>query len=249
MSIILFFIGVLMLLFAYLVGVKKMYNLISGVNTASARQKAKMNLPAMCKTLGIGLATIGFIFIISGGLGLVGINWAPIVSFAFLFLICWIMVIYIQRFDGNNYDEGGKPRKRYYITIFGVSALMVAILIFVSTLFLSTLSNPKITLTEDYIKIDGMYGTDIAKSDIIEVSLINQPVSFSAKTNGSAISGAYKGYFTSENYGPVLVFAKESSIPWICILRKDDKTVLLSLKDSDETIRFYNELLNWLDVN
>lgn len=249
MSIIQFFIGGLMLLIAYLVGVKKMYNLISGVNTASASQKAKMNLPALCKTVGIGLAAIGFVFIISGGLGLAGINWAPMVAFAFLFIICWIMVIYVQRFDGNNYDEGGKPKKRYYITIIGVSTLMVVVLIFVFTIFSSTSNSPEIAIKDDLLKIGGMYGTDIAKSDIIEVSLIKQPVYFSAKTNGSAVSGAYKGNFTSEQYGPVLVFAKESSLPWICILRKEDKTVLISLKNSDETNRLYTELSIWISGN
>lgn len=38
--IILFSVGGMMMLFAYLIGVRKMYNLISGINMATAKQKA-----------------------------------------------------------------------------------------------------------------------------------------------------------------------------------------------------------------
>jgi len=60
MPIILFGVGGMMLLFAYLIGVRKMYNLISGVNTATAEQKVKMALPALCRAMGIGFAVYLF---------------------------------------------------------------------------------------------------------------------------------------------------------------------------------------------
>lgn len=247
LPIILFGVGGMMLLFAYLIGVRKMYNLISGINTATAEQKAKMNLPAICRAMGIGFAIIGVVFLSAGGLVLIGIRWAVIAAFVILFAALWIMVIYVQRFDGNNFDETGRPTRRYRLTVFGVSALMTAVLVFVAVLFIVTIKNPTISFSEETMAIRGMYGTNIVKSEITEVALIDQPVSFSAKTNGSAVFGAYKGNFTSRQYGPVLVYAQESSIPWIRILRSDGKTVLISLQNPDETQKLYTELKKWMN--
>jgi uncharacterized membrane protein YozB (DUF420 family) len=247
MSTTLFGVGGMMLLFAYLIGVRKMYNLISGVNTATAEQKAKMNLPVICKTMGISFAISGTVFLISGALAAVGIAWVTAAAFGVFFLCMWITIVYIQRFDGNNFNEAGQPKKRYYFTVFGISALMIGVFAFVIVLFSSTISSPKIVFSEEAMKIKGMYGTDIAKSEITEVTLIDQPVPFSAKTNGSAVQGAYKGNFTSTQYGSVLVYAKESSLPWICILRNDDKVVLIALQNPDETNKLYAELKKWME--
>lgn len=246
MPIILFSVGGMMMLFAYLIGVRKMYNLISGINTATSEQKAKMDLPAICRAMGIGFAIIGTVFLIAGGLSSTGINWAPIAAFAILFAAIWIMIIYIQRFDGNNFDEIGHPTRRYRLIIFGVSGLMTAVFVFAVVLFIATVKSPTISFSGETMEIRGMYRTNIAKSEITEIALIDQPVSFSAKTNGSAVFGVYKGNFTSKQYGPVLVYAKDSSVPWICILRNDGKTVLISLQNPDETQKLYTGLKKWM---
>ena len=232
---------------AYLIGVKKMYNLISGINRKSTEQKSKMNLPAICAVVGIGFAAIGVVFLIFGVMAFIGISWAPLLSMAFLLIVNWAMIIYIQRFDGNNFYQGGQPRRGYYLKIVGISLLMIAVIVFIIVIFSATMDSPEINITRDNMAIAGMYGTEIEKTDIIEISLINQPLFFSTKTNGSSISGAYKGNFTSSQYGPVLVYVKDSSIPWISIVRKENKTVLISLQNSNETVRLYSELIAWID--
>ncbi len=247
-SVLFFGIGALMLLFAYLVGVRKMYQLISGINTASKDQRAKMDLPAICKSMGICFAVIGFIFILAGGMSLVGIDWAVEAAFMIFFIVIWFMVIYIQRFDGNNFNETGRPKVKYYITVLGVSAIMIVVIIFGVTLYSGTLSSPQITFSGDTLEISGMYGTNIGKPEISEITLLEQPISFSAKTNGSAVLGAYKGNFTSRQYGPVLVYVKEESVPWIMIQRREEKPIILSLKNSKETNELYMKLEEWLET-
>ncbi len=247
MPIILFGVGVMMLLLAYLIGVRKMYDLFSGINTATAEQKAKMDLPAICRATGTGFAVIGMAFLIAGGLLSAGVDWAPEAAFAVLFVTVWIMIVYVQRFDGNNFNEAGCPNKRYYLAVFGISALLIVVLVLETGLVAATINSPKISFAEEIMEIKGMYGTNIAKSEITGIVLIDQPVSFSLKTNGSAVFGAYKGNFISKQYGPVLVYVKESSLPWICILRSGGKTVLISQQSSVETKKLYDELRNWIN--
>ncbi len=247
MSVIFFSLGALMLLIAYLVGIKKMYLLISGINTASEEKRARMNLPAICKSMGICFTIIGLLFLIAGAMTLAGISWVIEAAFILFFLVIWIMIVYVQRFDGNLFDDNGRPKAQYYISTITISILMFAVIAVGATMYTATIRSPRITMSDDTMVIRGMYGTKIQKSDISELMLLQEPVSFTAKTNGSAVFDSYKGNFTSEQYGPVLVYAKKSSQPWLFIQRSKGKPVLISLKTSEETKELYLQMMSWIE--
>jgi len=244
-SIILFGVGGLLLLAAYLVGVKGMYNLISGINTATPQQKTKMNLPAICKTFGIGMAVIGGVFLLCGVMTYLGLEWAAIAAFGVLLAGMWYMICHLQRYDGNNYKEDGQPKKRYYAVIGGVSLFMIATCSFVAVLFAATLKSPEVILTQEGIEIRGMYGTEIPKEQIMGIERVSPPA-IALKTNGSAVFEAYKGYFTTEEYGPALIYARQSGGEWIVLPRTEGEPILLSLKAPEDTSALYEELLRWL---
>jgi hypothetical protein len=42
------------------------------------------------------------------------------------------------------------------------------------------------------------------------------------------------------------VYAKDLSVPWICILRNGGKTVLISLQNPDQTQKLYTGLKKWM---
>lgn len=238
-------IGVIFLLIAWLVGVKRISGLIAGVNTANEEQKAKMNLPAICRTMGIVFAVLGGVFLLAGALDLLGLHVAVESAFAALLIGIWFMVLYIQRFDGNNYDEAGRPKKRLRIINIGVSLLMSSILLFAGLMCAATLRNPAVTFSGDRMIIEGLYGTSLAKTEVKDVSLLEEPLTLLDKTNGSALLGVFKGNFTSDELGAALVYVRDSSSPWICI-RREGAPVLLCLSSASDTVALYERIVSWV---
>lgn len=244
MSTILFVIAGVFLVLAYLIGARKMYGFIAGINTASDAKRAKMNLPAICQTTGIILAVLGGLAIVAGFLNLAGIRGAAEAWFLLLFLGIWFLVLFVQKYDVSKFDASGKPTKQFYVSTLATSAIMVLVLAAVIWSSAATLRDPSVTFAEDQMTINGLYGTVVSRSDITNVSLLNTPPTLSSKTDGSAILGVYKGSFISPEQGSVLVFAKDVSKPWI-LIQRNNKPILLCLSIPSSTTELYNQILAW----
>jgi len=104
---------------------------------------------------------------------------------------------------------------------------LVAIL--VGSMLVSTLQDPTFSLADDTLSLKCFYGTRIGKTQIEGISLYEHLLTLRAKTNGSSFLGAHKGNFTSDELGPILVCVKENCAPWICIMRRGDKSVFICL--------------------
>lgn len=233
---------------AYLVGVKKMYMLLAGFNTASPEELAKMNLPAVCRATGICFCTLAAATLICAGLLRLGFAWAIEIFMGVILLGCWFFVLFIQKYDGNNYDEQGKPQKRFYVIIIGVSLLMSAIIGGVILSEASSLREPRVSFTDSTVTLDGMYGLTIAKSDISSVTLLDTAPQITIRSNGVDTLGAKKGHFNVNGFGRVRLFVRDNSIPWIYIQgQKGKEKVLIALSNSDDTLVLYQELLAWFE--
>ncbi|MEL7608974.1 MAG: DUF3784 domain-containing protein [Bacillota bacterium] len=245
MSVILFIIGGVFFLIAYLIGAKKMVGLIAGVNTASQEQRAKLDLPAVARAMGIGLACLGGTAIIAGALGLSGVPYAFEAWMLLLFFGIWFLTLFVQKYDGSMFDAKRKPTKRFYIFAAAISALMILVLAFIGWLVSATLKDPVVSFSDDRMTIGGLYGTELAKTDIESVSLLSAPPTFREKTDGSAVLGAYKGNFTSSEMGKVLAYVKDGDLPWI-LIERNGKPVLLCLSDPKDTSALYERIDGWL---
>lgn len=130
-------------------------------------------------------------------------------------------------FINKSYDFNSKSPKGVIIAI---TAISVLIFIVVGLLLFNGEKDPKVSIHDDSLEIKGMYGLDIAFSEITDISLIENSMSnvdFGKRTNGfSGFGGALKGNFKSDTIGESLIFVQSQSSPTIKIQRTDNKRCL-----------------------
>jgi hypothetical protein len=234
------------LIIAFVIGVYKVYDLIAGVNTATAVQKEKMNLPAMGKVTSVGSAVTGGLCALTGVLSISGIPFCFEIGFMVFIIGTAATALYVQRYDGNNYNENGQPKRRMRILSISVIAICAIVIGFVAWLNIATMSDPTVRFDNNELSIEGFYGLEVNREDVMGVSLYETSPVLTAKTNGVAINGVYKGNFTAKGLGRVLVFANSGISPWICVERKDKAPILICLSSSDSTTNLYKQMEAWL---
>ena len=102
-----------------------------------------------------------------------------------------------------------------------------------------------VTIRDETVKIDGMYGIEIPFSDIATVELIEQDIRTIApdrvRTNGfDGFGGMLKGYFQSKELGPFMLFVDSSAPSVILIERKQNENVYIGFADAQETRDTYD---------
>lgn len=246
MSIVAFLIGGPYIVLAWLVLVKHTPWLSYGLNTVTEENNSKMNLPAIRRTKGIGYLIIGLVLVIAGFLNLAGISGAVECAIIVMIVGTCLLPLLVQRFNGNNYNAEGNLVKPVKYGIVGTFLFMLIIIGFVCWQGTATLREPSVSFSNEIMTIDCEYGTSISATDIETVYLIDEPVTFRYRTNGSSLFGTYRGHYTSDIFnGSVLVYAKADSAPWICIQRKEGP-VLICLSETSDTKALYSEIVSWL---
>ena len=87
-----------------------------------------------------------------------------------------------------------------------------------------------------------MYGATVDFQDIREIELLQKLPHITAKLNGTAMEGIYKGKFNTRDEGIVkLLINNASNKPYIKIIRKDDKPIFFASKN-DNNKRIFEEL-------
>ena len=99
-----------------------------------------------------------------------------------------------------------------------------------------------ITVKNNYIKIYGLYGNNIAISDIEELSLKDTIPTINKRVNGIMLTnGKRKGYFNLDGKNARLYLYNDES-PFIYIKTPKDQ-YYINLITADETKTFYNEIM------
>ena len=97
-------------------------------------------------------------------------------------------------------------------------------------------------LNTNYIKIYGLYGNNIAISDIEELSLKDTIPTINKRVNGIMLTnGKRKGYFNLDGKNARLYLYNDES-PFIYIKTPKDQ-YYINLITADETKTFYNEIM------
>ena len=98
------------------------------------------------------------------------------------------------------------------------------------------------TVKNNYIKIYGLYGNNIAISDIEELSLKDTIPTINKRVNGIMLTnGKRKGYFNLDGKNARLYLYNDES-PFIYIKTPKDQ-YYINLITADETKTFYNEIM------
>lgn len=219
----------------------KWYFLISGYNTMSKESKAKVNTDKLGRLIGNYSYFLALLFFIVGIL-----SWQNLDQFAMPFILLLVLstlfiVIKSQKYNGNLYDESGKLRKgaskkaKIPLTITIVTLIGVSILLYFS------LQPTNITLTDNTLKINGMYGETVAFESIEQVTLLNQLPEISMRTNGSAIGSRLKGHFKFKDGKKAKLFVDSSMPPFISFV-SNDLRIIFNLDTKEETENLFEQL-------
>ncbi|MGQ1936439.1 hypothetical protein ACT4RV_11105, partial [Ornithobacterium rhinotracheale] len=126
-----------------------------------------------------------------------------------------------------------------YIGIFSIVG--VFILLYVGT------RNSELEVENDKIKITGIYETEINKSEIQSISLVNQLPELN-KTEGFITRDIVKGYFKTEKGESVVVLInQEDNLPYILITTKNGQKIYFS-SGNKSNLEVYKELKEKLNL-
>jgi len=223
--------------------------LIAGYNTMGKKDQAKYDEKALCRAVAwvlvvsavsCALLPVGTYFE-SGwliGLAVVAMTVFP-VGFA-------IYANTGKRFliDPDDPETAGGMSKVGRIAMISITAV---ILIGCVILNYQGTKDPAVSVLDNGVRINGMYGLSVDYADITGVILINQSMAEigpGMRVNGYGGAGqARKGHFSGKN-GEILLFVQSNTSPTIHIEREGRavKDIYISLRDSRETERLYYEL-------
>ena len=146
-----------------------------------------------------------------------------------------------QKYNGNLYDESGKLRKGASKKAKIPLTITIVTLIGVSTLLYFSLQPTNITITDNTLKINGLYGETVAFESIEQVTLLDQLPEISMRTNGSAIGSQLKGHFKFKNGMKAKLFVDSSKPPFISFV-SNDLRIIFNLDTKEETENLFEQL-------
>ncbi|NLY43454.1 MAG: DUF3784 domain-containing protein [Clostridiaceae bacterium] len=237
-----FLVGAVFIAIGIMVQVFKWYFLISGYNTMPKEKKAKVDTKGLGRLMGIYSYFNGSVFIVLGVLDVLGLE-PNVPAVAVIFCISTVcMLIRAQKYDGNIYDEKGKLRKGEAVKIVLSIGITAITLIFVLVLLFFSTQDTKVTVTEEGLRIHGMYGGFYAWESIDDVKLMGELPTIRIRTNGSAVGSKLKGYFKTKELGSVKLHVDTKSSPFVFLYTEKGITIF-NLKDAEETKKVYEDIL------
>lgn len=133
--------------------------------------------------------------------------------------------------------------------IVAITSFSAIILMVVGVQLYNGEKDPDISILDDRIQINTMYGLDIGISEIAGIYLLEKSMSdigIGVRTNGyGGMGGAFKGNFKSDTLGETLLFVYSKSSPTIKIERTNKKDIYISFRNSEKTEQLYNKLIHF----
>jgi len=228
--------------------------LIAGYNTMPKEEQAKYDAKALCRSTGWFLLwTIFWIMLVPFGIH--GENTGMLYCTVGIITVSTLaFVIYAN--TGNRFrkkeDREKKPDERSLDRILCsrsvqwiVGVLLVGSVLVIPALLLFGEKEPIVKITDNGVRIRGMYGVKMDYAEIIDISLIDNTINsigLTRKTHGYSTPTSQKGYFQSNKYGKVLLFTRASASPTIHIERNGKPDVFLNLSNDEATRILYNDL-------
>jgi len=203
-------ISVLYFVIGFLVTKNNAKYLLAGYNSMTAEQRQNFNLDTYIpffRNLNIFLG-LTHLFVRLGLFFLVGETYSGI------FLGIYPILAYIWFIWKTNSNN------KYL----GVSILILS-LVFVVILFLAGLKENKWIETDDEIRITGIYGETIPKSEILELTSVQELPEIKMKTNGYATGKIRKGYFKTKQGEVIKLILNSEQGPYILISKRNGKKI------------------------
>ncbi len=121
-----------------------------------------------------------------------------------------------------------------------ILALVITAVIMLFSIFLS--KGISVETLENTLKINGLYGTEIAYKDIEDVQELETIPIWGLKTNGINLGFMNIGMFTYKELGKVRLFEIKKEKPYVIIVGKTEKIVIgLGREKNEEIYRIVEE--------
>ena len=219
--------------------------LIAGFNTIRKEDREKYDKKALCRFVGKLMIGIFFCMLAIFSGAYFGISWLSIGGTILILTAVPGAVFYAN--TGNRFLKPGEiktpPARRNIIL---TAIFLVIVLIGVSGLFYVGEKEPVVSIQENGLQIDAMYGLTVDFSEIANVTLVEKSmrdIGVGMRTNGyGGFGGALKGNFRSDKTGKTLLFVKSNSSPTLRIERNGTKDIYISFKSGEKTEILYREL-------
>lgn len=229
--------GAMLFVFAYLLYFKEAYWLISGINfTPRETVRERYDLTGLTKHLARMCALIGLVLIVSG----VGAFFGLFVLQAATFFSIFIIIPFFM-FGTERYMYVGRKTQR--IINIAITALMVLVAVFVVSTTAIGSKAPVILITEDSLKIQSMYGTEIPLETIRSVDMFDLTGRGITKLNGFNLGDNLKGQFDVEELGHATVYQQGKPCNSVLIWT-DDKEYLINLGNEAENENLRSKIMN-----
>lgn len=215
----------------------KCYWLISGYNTASQKQKEKVDIVGLGNFLGTSLLGISVIILLSAILRYLGYD--AYSSYMMLLIIPSVIFMVLRTEKYQNFDRSIKYQRWVLIGI------LLIILSLVGLLITSGAKGNPVEITQDYLKIKGNYSTILSLDEINDIKLVDTMPRVNKKINGFNFGHDLKGEFTLENQQRVRLYVHSKSSPFV-LLEHQRGPVYINYRDSKRTRELYNSIKNHL---
>jgi hypothetical protein len=225
--------GVFMIGMGFLV--KSSPNLIAGYNTMPKDKKKNVDIVGLSTFMRNSLIIIGLSIIV----GYYLFKWIGFTTIANSMILIvtligvTIMVINAQRFDHSK-NKTNKTKLTYYILGF-VTAFVIGLITYGYVPSRAVISN-------DTIRLTGMYGLEMSASEIDNIELTDIIPTIKMRTNGFSFGVVNKGFFNLEKFGRTRLLINSDKPPFMIISKSDSDKIIINLRDKTKTEQIFNEI-------
>ncbi len=229
--------GAMLFVFAYLLYFKEAYWLISGINfTPRETVRERYDLTGLTKHLARMCALIGMVLVVAGVGAFFGLYVLQAVTFMSIFII-----IPAFMFGTERYMYVGRKTQR--IINIAITAFLALVAVFVIATTAVGMKPPVIELNDKSIRIESMYGTEIAFDSIQSVDMFDLAGHGITKLNGFNLGDNLKGRFDVEELGHITVYQQGKQCNSVLIWTDDEK-YLINLGSEGENENLRSKILN-----
>jgi hypothetical protein len=213
----------------------KWYWLISGINMMPDPKKENVDKEGLGNFVGNMMLVMALLILTMAFLNEIEKTLGFIISFGVLFVFTIFLVVKAQTYDKNPKTGGEK----LLITL--VVGLLLVFCIGSVSMMIYGIQEPGVTITENSLRITGMYGYSEPLNRIESISLVDLIPPRGRKSSGFNAGAVIKGNYQIEGMGFGLVYLQSKEGPFIVIDTKT-KFIIMNFKDQEKTKMLYNQL-------
>ena len=210
--------------------------LLSGYNTMSEADRAKMDIVSYVKFFNrfhifLGVSVLAGVLL----LNVFSANWATV------FMVMYPLLAYVYMIGaGNRYYTGTSGQR---VGTYIVMAIIVVVAVGAGFLMFAGMRDSELFLTTQELEIKGLSGMKIAREEVTAFSVTDSLPDISSKASGFAGGEYKKGSFRTDDGRIVKLYINKKSHPYLLIKAGKDEIYFSSGEISANEL--YNQLKAW----